>query len=115
MVELLQKSETLDPFAVFHMEGHWDADGTEMINAIRRAAGNSNIRVRRLPWPLILLLSPMVPLFHELAEMRYLWNLPVRMDNERLKQFLGAEPHTPLDTTVRDTLIGFDCLKPDPK
>jgi hypothetical protein len=41
-----------------------------MIAAIRKAAGNLHIKVRRLPWTLISLASPSVPLFHELVEMR---------------------------------------------
>jgi uncharacterized protein YbjT (DUF2867 family) len=44
------------------------------------------------------------------VELRYLWNVPIRMDNERLKALLGAEPHTPLDLAVRNTLIGLGCL-----
>ena len=36
----------------------------------------------------------------ELLEMRYLWEQPLRLDNARLLDTLGAEPHTPLDTAV---------------
>ncbi len=114
MVQLLEKSEMLDDFAVFQMEGQWDDDGTRMIEAIRKAVGNSNIKVRKLPWTLMRLLTPFVPLFRELAEMRYLWNVPIRMDNKRLKAVLGAEPHTPLDIAVRNTLISLGCLPPEP-
>jgi nucleoside-diphosphate-sugar epimerase len=28
MVRLIEREETLEPFATFHMEGHWDEDGT---------------------------------------------------------------------------------------
>jgi nucleoside-diphosphate-sugar epimerase len=56
------------------------------------------------------LLSPFVPLFRELTEMQYLWNMPLRMDNKHLRAVLGAEPHTPLDAAIRDTLIGLGCL-----
>jgi nucleoside-diphosphate-sugar epimerase len=59
---------------------------------------------------LIRLLSPFVPLFRELAEMRYLWNTSVRMDNRRLVSVLGDEPHTPFDAAVRATLLGLGCL-----
>jgi nucleoside-diphosphate-sugar epimerase len=110
MVRLLEKTEMLEPFAVFHMEGHWDGDGTQMIDAIRTAAGNPTIKVRRLPWWLIRLLSPVVPLFRELTEMRYLWNVPLRMDNKRLCAVLGSEPHTPLNAAVRSTLAAQGCL-----
>lgn len=110
MVRLLERSDVLEKFAVFHMEGHWDADGTQMIAAIRKAAGNPGIKVRELPWPLIRLLSPFVRLFREVAEMRYLWTTPVHMSNTRLVEVLGAEPHTNLETAVRETLVAIGCV-----
>jgi len=114
MALLLETSRMLDDFAVFQMEGHWDDDGTRMIEAIRRAADNPNIKVRKTPWKMMQVLMPFVPLFRELVELRYLWNVPIRMDNKRLKAVLGAEPHTPLDIAVRNTLIGLGCLAGEP-
>lgn len=113
MVRLLEKPEALEPFAVFHMEGHWDADGARMIEAIRAAAGVPDIRVGKIPWLLMRLLSPFAPFFREVSEMRYLWEAPIRMNNARLKAVLGEEPHTPLDVAVRATLIGLGCLAED--
>jgi nucleoside-diphosphate-sugar epimerase len=110
MMRLLERADALDKFAVFHMEGHWDADGTQMIAAIRKAVSNPNLKVRRFPWPLVRFLSPFVPLFRELMEMRYLWTVPVHMGNAKLKSVLGAAPHTPLDVAVRETLIGLGCI-----
>ena len=36
--------------------------------------------------------------------MRYLWRQPIRVDNTRLVQVLGHEPHTLLDDAVEATL-----------
>ena len=72
MVRLLEKVDELETFAVFHMKGHWDADGTQMIDAIRRSVGSPGIKVRSVPWQLMRPASPFVPLFRELTEMRYL-------------------------------------------
>jgi nucleoside-diphosphate-sugar epimerase len=110
MVRLVEIGETLPPFATFHMEGHWDEDGTGMIAAIRRIVGNPRLKVRPLPWRLLALVSPFVPLFRELREMRYHWETPVRMNNTRLVSTLGGEPHTPLDDAVQATLAGLGCL-----
>lgn len=113
MVELLQRRETLEPFAVFHMQGHWDADGTQMAAAIRRVVvtrGGAQPKVGALPWWLLALASPFVPTLRELREMRYLWNMPVRMDNAKLVATLGHEPHTPLDEAVEAALVGMGCL-----
>lgn len=109
MARLLDRPELPD-FARFHMDGHWDADGTALIQAIRRAVGAPDLPVKRFPWQLARLVSPVVPLFRELMEMRYLWEVPVRLDNRRLVATLGAEPRTPLDEAVRSTLAGLGCL-----
>lgn len=114
MLRLLDRGDALEPFAQFHMGGHWDADGTAMIEAIRRAVGKPGLPVRPLSWGLMRLASPFMPLFRELGEMRYLWETPVRMSNARLLAVLGEESHTPLQTAVRETLIGLGCLDGSP-
>lgn len=110
MVRLLERADGLERFAVFHMAGHWDADGLQMVAAIREASGNPHLKVRAFPWLLVRMLAPVVPLFRELVEMRYLWTTPIRMGNGRLVAALGAEPHTPLDVAVHETLAGLGCL-----
>ncbi len=110
MVQLIERVASLKPFAVFHMEGHWDPDGTQMIAAIRSAVDDPRLKVRSFSWPAVRLLSPFVPLFRELLEVRYLWRTRVHMGNRRLIGVLGQEPHMPLVTAVRDTLTGIGCL-----
>ena len=110
MVRLVEQEAALEPFANFHMEGHWDADGTQMVAAIRRAVQRPGLKARAFPWWLTALGAPFVTLFREMREMRYLWSQPVHMSNARLRAVLGAEPHTPLDVAVRTTLEGLGCL-----
>ncbi|MBO9516176.1 MAG: NAD(P)H-binding protein [Variovorax sp.] len=110
IMRLVEREHALGVFDNFHMEGHWDPDGTRMHAAIRRASGRPDLRVRRFPWWLATLASPFVPVFRELREMRYLWQRPVRLRNARLVALLGSEPHTPLDTAVAATLEGLGCL-----
>ena len=110
---LIERADRLPAFARFHVEGHWDADGTQMAEGIRRvvrAAGGGNPKLGTLPWWALALAAPLVPTFRELREMRYLWQQPVRLDNRRLVAELGAEPRTPLDQALRATLEGLGCL-----
>ena len=107
--QLLDRNAELETFAVYHMEGFWDRDGQDMARAIQRVAGR-DIPVKRMPWWLFRLASPFVQLFREVLEMRYLWTTPVRMSNEKLVAFLGAEPRTPIDDAVRATLVDMKCL-----
>ena len=113
MVELLACRDRLEPFAAFHMAGHWDADGKQMAAAIGRAVlrhGAAAPKSRAFPWWLVRLASPFVATLRELLEMRYLWRAPVRMSNARLVAVLGHEPHTPLDNAIEATLVGLGCL-----
>jgi nucleoside-diphosphate-sugar epimerase len=117
MVELLARRERLEPFARFHMAGHWDADGTRMSGAIRKAVARrtgAQVRVSAFPWWLLALASPFVATLREMREMRYLWQQPVGMDNAKLVAFLGREPHTPLDEAVEAALDGMGCLAAAP-
>lgn len=100
----------LDDFAAFNFGGHWDGDGTAMTQAIRHALDEPFLPVRAMPWWLMRLAAPFVPFLKEVMEMRYLWTVPVRLDNARLVATLGAEPHTPLDEAVRTTLVGVGCI-----
>jgi nucleoside-diphosphate-sugar epimerase len=111
MTQLVERESTLPTFETFHYAGHWDADGTQVTQAIRAAVGNPNIAVRSFPWPLVTLLSPFVTLFREMQEMRYLWRQSLRLSNERLAGVLTTEPQTPLEQAVRTTLTGLGCLK----
>jgi nucleoside-diphosphate-sugar epimerase len=113
MIELLARRDSLGPFATFHMAGHWDADGSQMAEAIRRVVARRTGRKPRIiafPWWLLTLASPFVATFREMREMRYLWREPVQMDNARLIAALGREPHTPLDAALEATLVGLGCL-----
>ena len=112
MVRLVEKQEALEPFATFHTEGQWDVDGTQMVAAIRRTAGRRDLPARAFPWWLLTIASPFVPLFRELKEMRYLWQVPVRLTNARLLAMLGEEPRTPLLSAVQATLTALHCLRP---
>src|SRR5450830_1538719 len=113
MVELLERRDTLEPFARFHLAGHWDADGTQMAQAIQRVVTRRmgvSPQLQAFPWWLITLASPFNATLRELREMKYLWNEAVRMGNRRLTEVLGHEPHTPLEQAVEATLEGMGCL-----
>lgn len=113
MVRLLALRHALPGFARFHMNGHWDPDGAGLGRAIQRVVqrhGGAQPRLKSFPWWLMRLASPFVATLRELLEMRYLWTRPVRLDNRRLVETLGEEPHTPLDVAIEATLEGIGCL-----
>ena len=113
VVKLLDRRDSLERFAIFHMKGHWDHDGAQMTRAIQRVvARRTGVEptVAGFPWWFIRLAAPFVTTFREMLEMRYLWRLPLRMDNAPLVSLIGAEPHTPLDQAVESSLIGLGCL-----
>lgn len=109
MVRLVEQGD-LEDFATFHMEGHWDPDGTQIIASVQRVLGGKEVPVKPLPWWVMRLLSPLIALMSEMTEMEYLWRTPVRLHNDRLVAKLGDEPRTPLDEAMRATLTAMRCL-----
>ena len=110
LAQLMDREEELADFERFHFRGYWDADGTGMIAAIRKAVKNEAIPVKPAPWWLFGLLSPFNETMRELYAMRSLWRAPIQLDGTKLVGFLGREPHTPLEEAMETTLKGMGCL-----
>ncbi|KRB92576.1 NAD-dependent epimerase/dehydratase family protein [Duganella sp. Root198D2] len=113
MIALLDKRDELPAFASYHMAGYWDHDGTGFGQAIQRvvaAHGAKLPKLKAFPWWLIRLAAPFNETLREMMEMRYLWLRAVRMENQKLRQVLGTEPHTPLETALTRTLGSLGCL-----
>jgi nucleoside-diphosphate-sugar epimerase len=110
VARLLDREAELGAFEVFHFGGHYFERGIEMAEAVRRVAGKPDAPIKRFPWFAVGILSPVVPLFREIREMRYLWQDPLRLDNAKLVAVLGEEPHTRLDVALREVLSRQGCL-----
>ncbi|KQY30330.1 hypothetical protein ASD38_08605 [Caulobacter sp. Root487D2Y] len=110
MARLLDRADRLAAFEVFHFGGHLLAWG-EMAASVRRVTGQPKLPVMGFPWWLVVALSPVVRVFGEMAEMRYLWREPMVLDDRKLQAFLGEVPHTPLDFAVGASLWALGCLE----
>lgn len=115
MLQLIERRHQLPAFAPFHFEGHWDADGQQMVAAIRRVVERrtgQTPRTVRFPWWAVTLGYLAVPLFREMAEMRYLWREPLHMKGDKLANELGADQVSPTgwDLAVERTLDALGCL-----
>lgn len=106
IMALIQQAPTLERFARFHMRGHWDATGEQMLNMVvdQLRATSCSVQIKDFPWRYLQLASPFVPRIKELLDMRYLWEQSVYLDNSRLLHFLGHEPHTVWPVAIAQTL-----------
>jgi nucleoside-diphosphate-sugar epimerase len=102
--------DSLPAIERLHFAGHWLPRGVQIAEAIARASGNPHLPIRNLPWALIYAAAPFSTFMREALEMRYLWQVPLRLDNTKLRALLGTEPHTPLDVAIADTLAALSCL-----
>ncbi len=93
---------------VLHFRGH-DLRGQNWLCALQGIANSSmpsgdkshlyvkrdsELAVRGMPWSVMRLLGWVQPELQAVCDMRYLWQRPHTLSNERLRQRLGAEPHT---------------------
>ena len=62
------------------------------------------MRVRDLPWWAMRALSPFVPTWRAVLEMRYLWQVPHALDDTRLRRLVPELHATPFDAAVRKAL-----------
>ena len=102
LVRLAEMRDTLPPFAEYGFPGH-PVTGREFVAAVSRAAGRP-MTISTMPWLLLRLFGPLIPIFGELAELAYLWREPHRIDGRRLRAAIGQVPHTPFDTAVAAAL-----------
>jgi nucleoside-diphosphate-sugar epimerase len=101
-VALAGARETLDPVERFHFPGHAVTMG-EMKAAVEAAVGRP-LKTKRLPWWAMRLAAPFAPMMRALVEMKYLWDVPHRLVDDRLEQVAGPLPRTPIDAAVTATL-----------
>ncbi|MEM7520969.1 MAG: NAD-dependent epimerase/dehydratase family protein [Pseudomonadota bacterium] len=89
-------------FEEFCFEGY-SLTGAELVDQIAEATGKAQ-RVRGLPWFLVKLLGLIQPTMREIVEMRYLWNIPHRLDGAKLAKALPDFAPTPLGEAMKDVL-----------
>jgi len=95
---------TLPTFARYHFAGYWDADGTAITSAIKRALKRQDITVKALPWGILAIVALFNETVRGLREVRLYWQRSVSLDNSELVKVLGEEPHTPLEVAIQTTL-----------
>jgi nucleoside-diphosphate-sugar epimerase len=104
MVRLIESPLPMKDFEVFNFQGHWFERGAELPEIVSRLSGLDANRIKSFPWWLINLGAPFIEAFREMREMRYLWEVPMHLDNAKLQAQIGAEPHTPIEYALRATL-----------
>jgi len=108
-VAVAERSARLAPFEVLHFPGH-AVRGTEFVAALVRAARSLGLcpegepKVSELPWTLLRAGGVFVPMWRELARMRYLWMQPHPLSGARLAKLIGTLPCTPLEEALTAAL-----------
>jgi nucleoside-diphosphate-sugar epimerase len=108
-----QRAQT-KPFEVLHFAGYsitarqWMDVLNPWANAHGWIKSGAGLGYKRLPWALIRLGGLFVPTWASLAEMRYLWDTPHALANDKLTALIGAEPHTALADAAIAAMEGLD-------
>lgn len=119
-VAVAERADGLAPLEVLHFAGyqlsaeHWLEVLTPLAQAQGWLAPGAKLQRAGLPWPLLRLAGRFVPTWAALAEMRYLWQTPHALANDRLTALIGPEPHTPLLQAVTAALADLGLIESTP-
>ncbi len=102
-VRVAERREQLRGHHRLHFAGH-TLTGQTMRAGLEQVVGRP-LRPAGLPWGLIRLASPFVPMWRELLVMRYLWQRPHALDDAALLALIGSVPQTPLPLALRSALL----------
>jgi nucleoside-diphosphate-sugar epimerase len=116
-VQVAAQRGQLPAFEQLHFAGH-TVTGQDWADVLQRIAQDEGwiarggpLRLGRLPWPLLRALGVVAPTFEALGEMRYLWQRPHQLVNERMQALVGPERHTPFSAAVRTALADLGFIK----
>ena len=102
-VRIAEKRSALSGHHRLHYAGH-SVEGQVLQLAMEQAWGKP-LKAGDLPWFLIRLGSPFVASWRAIAEMRYLWQRPHRLDDSSLCALIGQPPLTPLPVALQQSLL----------
>lgn len=116
LVRVAQERDRLAAFECLHFAGH-HVSAQQWLHSFAGIAAEQGwlpaagtLRVGRMPWTLLRAVGLVVPTVSALGAMHYLWRTPHRLDNTRLRELIGEEPHTPFDQAVRQALADLGLL-----
>ena len=119
-VAVASQRAQLPAFEVLHFAGHHITGQRwlDVLAPIAHAQGwvkpGAALKLSQLPWPIIRIGALFVPTWKALLEMRYLWNTPHALANDKLTALIGTEPHTPLPQAVYAALVDLGLLPASP-
>ena len=108
-VAVADRRDELPAFAPLHFAGH-TVTGAEFLDTVERAAlslGVAPVRGFRrsgMPWGLIRTGGLVMPMWREIAEMSYLWDVPHGLAGDSLERLIGEQETTRLETALLQSL-----------
>jgi nucleoside-diphosphate-sugar epimerase len=106
MQSAIHQAHRFTPFEVFHFEGHTLTGQAmyEMMANLQLHPQGKPLKLGSLPWGLMRIGSRFVPIWRELLEMRYLWDVPHRLDDSKLKSLIDVVPRTDMAQAMRHAI-----------
>ena len=105
-VRVADKRAELNGHHRLHFKGH-TLTGDEFKAATEALIGRP-LRSGSMPWWMMRLAAPFVPMVREVLAMRYLWERPHALDDAALRALIGTPPHTPLPQALLAVLGARD-------
>jgi nucleoside-diphosphate-sugar epimerase len=108
-IDLLEIAGKLDSFEVVHFAGYVPRTYGDFLRYVADEAGHPGLRIEFNPfwWRWRSVVGLFVPVLRELAELAYLFEDSVILDDPRRRELLPVFQPTPIDMAVRKTLDSY--------
>ena len=103
--QLAWHRKELGAFENFHFAGHFVTSG-ELTRAVQQVAPVP-LKASAFPWVGLGVIGLFNPVVREVNKMRYLWQNPMRLSDERLDAILGPDFGTPFDEAIAAAVKPF--------
>jgi len=100
MVLIAERRAQFDMFEEFGFEG-FSVTGQELVHHAENVL-ESTLTIKKMPWAAMRFASLFSPMLREVMEMRYLWNMPHRIDGVKLSKALAGFVPKSLDQVLKE-------------
>ncbi|NJN11145.1 MAG: NAD-dependent epimerase/dehydratase family protein [Richelia sp. RM1_1_1] len=110
IAELLQNQE-FGVFEIVNAPSIAEISIKDLVDMAAHKTGQPHLSVRSMSWNMVSLIGIFSPMLREVAEMKYLYEMPIRLDTSKFETLVPGFKPTSLEEAISETLRSYGATK----